>query len=89
MAKLNDPERDVQYVALISAAEILGKDQGDFAPEHVPFRTKASILSRALETMVARKRQQALSTETNRAETIARFLQVGRPSVAHRIEIVF
>lgn len=32
MAKLGDPDSDVQYVALITAAEILGKYEGDFAP---------------------------------------------------------
>jgi hypothetical protein len=40
MAKLNDPDRDVQYVALISAAEILNKDEGDFAPSMYLFDQK-------------------------------------------------
>ncbi len=40
MAKLGDPDSDVQYVALITAAEILGKYEGDFAPSMYLFDKK-------------------------------------------------
>lgn len=40
MSKLSDPDRDAQYVALIAAAEILGKYEGDFAPSMYLFDQK-------------------------------------------------
>ena len=40
MAKLSDPDKDVQYVALISAAEILGKYEDNFAPSMYLFDQK-------------------------------------------------
>lgn len=40
MAKLNDSDSNVQYVALISTAEIVGKDHDDFAPSMFLFDQK-------------------------------------------------
>jgi hypothetical protein len=40
MAKLDDPDSTVQYVALITTAEILGKYEGDFAPSMYLFDKK-------------------------------------------------
>lgn len=40
MTKLDDPDSDVQYVALITAAEILGKYEDDFAPSMYLFERR-------------------------------------------------
>jgi hypothetical protein len=62
MAKLNDPDRNNQYVALISAAEILGKYEDDFAPSTYLFDQKPEYYlgSRLVEAVVGRGRQQEL-----------------------------